>query len=54
MDPEPADHLHLAALTLAATIMLAPPPARGDSGNGNAYGKNKDYPYGTNQTSSRP
>ncbi len=44
----------VAALTLAATALLALTSAHGDNGNGNAYGKNKNYPYGTNQTSSRP
>lgn len=44
----------LATITLAATALLAQTSAPGDNGNGNAYGKNKDYPYGTNQTSSRP
>jgi len=39
----------VAALALAATAL----PAQ-NNGNGNAFGKNKDYPYGTNQTSSRP
>ena len=39
------------ALTLAFTV---PDTLVGDNGKGNAYGKNKDYPYGVNQTSSRP
>ena len=38
------------ALTLAFT---APADLQGDDGDGNAYGKNKDYPYGVNQQSSR-
>jgi hypothetical protein len=44
----------VAAITLTATALLAQTSAHGDNGNGNAYGKNKDYPYGTHQTSSRP
>ena len=44
----------MAAITLAATALLAQTSARDDNGNGNAYGKNKNYPYGTNQKSSRP
>lgn len=42
------------AMTLVATAMLAQTSSPGDNGNGDAYGKNKNYPYGTNQTSSRP
>ena len=38
------------ALTLAFTV---PGALHGDNGQGNAYGKNKDYPYGANQKSSR-
>src|SRR6201996_7205138 len=40
----------VATITVAATTLLA----QTNNGNGNAYGKNKNYPYGTNQTSSRP
>src|SRR5206468_7773340 len=40
----------MAAITIAVTTL----PAQTSNGNGNAYGKNKNYPYGTNQTSSRP
>jgi hypothetical protein len=43
-----------ATIAVAATTLPAPMFAFGDNGNGNAYGKNKDYPYGANQTSSRP
>jgi hypothetical protein len=43
----------VAAMTLAVTA-LPPRASAGDNGNGNANGKHKDYPYGTNQTSSRP
>jgi len=39
----------VAALTLTAAAV----PAQ-NNGNGNAFGANKDYPYGTNQSSSRP
>jgi len=38
------------ALTMAVTV---PSTLHGDNGQGNAYGKNKDYPYGANQKSSR-
>ena len=38
------------ALTLAFTV---PVTLHGDNGQGNANGKNKDYPYGVNQQSSR-
>jgi hypothetical protein len=41
----------LALIVLAITV---PGTVRGDNGNGNAYGQNKDYPYGANQQSSRP
>jgi hypothetical protein len=44
----------VAAITLAATALPASTLAQGNNGNGNAYGKNKNYPYGANQTSSRP
>jgi hypothetical protein len=44
----------VAALILAATALPVQTFAQGDNGKGNAYGKNKDYPYGVNQTSSRP
>ena len=37
-------------LALAFTV---PGALHGDNGQGNAYGKNKDYPYGANQQSSR-
>src|SRR5215468_7367775 len=40
-----------AALVLTALSSTA---LSADNGNGNAYGKNKDYPYGVNQRSSRP
>ena len=40
----------LLALTAAFTV---PGTLHGDNGQGNAYGKNKDYPYGVNQQSSR-
>jgi hypothetical protein len=39
------------AMTLAFT---GPGTLHGDNGKGNAYGQNKDYPYGVNQQSSRP
>src|SRR5215469_8102343 len=44
----------VAAFTLAVTAVPTSAFALDDNGNGNAYGKNKKYPYGTNQTSSRP
>jgi hypothetical protein len=44
----------VAALTLTAATLPAQTSASGDNGDGNAYGRNKDYPYGTNQSSSRP
>lgn len=44
----------LAAITIAATTLAAPVFALDDNGNGNSYGKNKSYPYGAEQTSSRP
>src|SRR5678816_3442147 len=40
----------LVALIVAFTV---PGTLHGDNGKGNAYGKNKDYPYGVNQQSSR-
>ena len=42
------------AITLVVTSSTAPTVAQGNNGNGNAYGKNKNYPYGIDQTSSRP
>ena len=42
-----------AALALTALAFTIPATLHGDNGNGNAYGKNKDYPYGVNQQSSR-
>ena len=42
-----------AVLTLTALAFTVPGPLHGDNGNGNAYGKNKDYPFGVNQQSSR-
>ncbi|HEY2467177.1 MAG TPA: hypothetical protein VGI45_04935 [Terracidiphilus sp.] len=44
----------VAAITLAATALPVLAFAHDDNGNGNAYGKNKNYPYGTDQSSSRP
>ena len=41
------------ALALTALAFTLPVSLQGDDGNGNAYGKNKDYPYGVNQQSSR-
>src|SRR5262249_44562839 len=41
-------------LALTALAITVPGTLRGDNGNGNAFGKNKDYPYGLNQQSSRP
>ena len=41
------------AAVLALTV-LAITALNADNGNGNAYGVNKDYPYGVNQQSSRP
>jgi hypothetical protein len=41
-------------MTLAVTTSPASAFAQGNNGNGNAYGKNKNYPYGADQTSSRP
>ena len=43
-----------AILALAALAITVPGSLHGDNGNGNAYGENKDYPYGVNQKSSRP
>src|SRR6516225_11566447 len=40
-------------LALAALAMTAPGVLHGQNGNGNAFGKNKDYPYGINQQSNR-
>ena len=40
-------------LALTALAFTVPGTLHGDNGNGNAYGKNKDYPYGVNQQSSR-
>ncbi len=41
------------AAGVAALLLIAPATMFGDNGKGNAYGKNKDYPYGINQSSSR-
>src|SRR5690348_13696066 len=41
-------------LALAALALTVPGPLHGDDGKGNAYGENKDYPYGANQQSDRP
>jgi hypothetical protein len=41
------------ALALTALAFTVPVTLHGDNGKGNANGKNKDYPYGVNQTSSR-
>ena len=41
-------------LALAALAITLPGTLHGDNGNGNAYGKNNDYPYGVNQQSTRP
>ena len=41
-------------VALAVAAMVAPGALHGDEGKGNAFGKNKDYPYGVNQQSSRP
>jgi len=43
----------IAALTFAVTALPTPIFAQGN-GSGNAYGKNKNYPYGAEQTSNRP
>jgi len=40
-------------LALTALTITGPALLHGDNGKGNAYGKNKDYPYGVNQQSSR-
>ena len=43
------------SIVLALTVMaITAGTLRGDNGKGNAFGKNKDYPYGVNQQSSRP
>jgi hypothetical protein len=50
------------AMVLSLTALAITVPAalygddghHGDEGNGNAHGKNKDYPYGANQKSNRP
>src|SRR5215470_8314718 len=41
-------------LALAALAITVPGTLHADNGEGNANGKNKDYPYGVNQQSSRP
>jgi len=41
----------IALTALAFTVPLT--TLHGDNGTGNAYGKNKDYPYGVNQQSNR-
>src|SRR3954470_18117860 len=46
--------LGAAAVALAALAVIVPTTLKGDEGKGNAFGKNKDYPYGVNQQSSRP
>jgi hypothetical protein len=38
---------------LTALVITVPGTLRAQNGNGNAFGKNKDYPYGVNQQSSR-
>jgi len=43
-----------AVFALTAMAILAPHSLYGDNGKGNANGKNKEYPYGANQQSSRP
>ena len=40
-------------LALTALAITVPVTLHGDNGKGNAYGKNRDYPYGVNQQSSR-
>jgi hypothetical protein len=40
-------------LALTALAIAVPSILHGDNGEGNAYGKNNDYPYGVNQQSSR-
>jgi hypothetical protein len=40
-------------LALTALGLTVPGNLHGDNGKGNAFGKNKDYPYGVNQQSSR-
>ena len=42
-----------AVLALTVLAFTVPGALHGDNGEGNAYGKNKDYPYGVNQQSSR-
>ena len=44
----------VAVMALAALAAAMPGFPGEDNGNGNAYGKNKEYPYGVNQQSSRP
>ena len=44
----------LALIALAAIAVPASVLAADDNGSGNAYGKNKPYPFGVEQTSSRP
>ncbi len=41
------------AIILALTVITVPGTLHAQNGNGNAFGKNKDYPYGVNQQSSR-
>src|SRR6266446_6440917 len=43
----------VAVVALTALAFTVPGTLHGDNGKGNAYGKNKDYPYGVNQQSSR-
>jgi hypothetical protein len=42
-----------AILMLTALAITVPSTLHAQNGQGNAYGKNKDYPYGVNQQSSR-
>jgi hypothetical protein len=44
----------VAAITLGVLAASMPSVHGQGNGKGNAYGKNKDYPYGVNQQSSRP
>src|SRR6516162_7529350 len=40
-------------LALSALAITVPGTLHAQNGNGNAFGKNKDYPYGINQQSNR-
>jgi hypothetical protein len=49
-------YVKASAIIVALTVLAIAVPGtlHAQNGNGNAFGKNKDYPYGLNQQSSRP